>query len=514
MTAKIRKKRKNWIIWLVVIVLLASMLLIGRQFLLRRSNPLADVRSTQATVGSIAKTITGTGNLSAEDTTVDFDVLNGLMIDQILFEAGDFVAKGDVIATFEQESLQTAIWNTQAEVARLDSQISLALGKTESQYVTTAVAGRIKKILISEGDEIQAVMAEQGALMILSLDGQMKVAFKAATIADLAKQDQVDVKLSDGTTVAGTIVRLADDFCEVTLSDQSAVLGDQVTISLDDRELGAGQLEINQPMTITATDGVVAEIRYSLNAKVSAGARLIRLESAPVSQNYLKLLAQREDQVERLTTLMRYVRDGGVVASQTGEILTMALADGQTTLEAVNNKADLTIRTKRDIILNMKIDELDIAVLAIGQPAEITIDALPDLNLIGTVIDIDDQGIIGQSSSAYTVKIDVPDESVLRLGLTSRAVIIAEKHDNIVKLPLAALQESGGEQYVYVGSPVSALDLGEKRLVTIGISDGEYVEITSGLSGTETVNYFYATGDSNLYPFPGGGIRQNTTTND
>lgn len=514
MSAKTRRKRKTWIIWVIVIVTLAAILLVGRQILLRRVDPLANVRSTKAVTGTVARTVTGTGNLSADDTTIDLTILDGLVIDQLMVKAGDSIAAGDLAATFDAESLQAAIWSTQADIAALDAQINLAKDKTESQYITTTVAGRIKKIAVSEGDKILDVMAEQGALMILSLDGKMKVTFPSTAVDSQIINEIVDVILSDGTKVEGELAGVSDNSYVVTLSDKSAPLGDLVTIRLDDQELGNGYLEISEPLTITATDGVAAEIRYKLNDKVSSGARLVKLESAPVSQHYLKLYTQRNDLADRLATLMRYTQDGGYIVDQSGEILVMTIAEGQPTSSPGSNGAAATIRTSRNVLLMMKIDELDIAALAVGQTAELTIDALPGLKLPGTITDIAQQGTVGQSSSTFTVEIDVPDDAALRLGLTTRAVIIAEKRDNIVKIPLAALQEAGGEQYVYIGTPVSAANLGEKRLVTLGLSDGEYVEITEGLSSGETVNYYYADGNDNLYPFPGSGIRQNSSTAD
>lgn len=521
MTAKTRKKRKTWIIWLVVVLVLAGALLGGRQMLLSRVDPLANVRNAKATTGSIAKTITGTGTLSAEDTTSDVTVLDGLQIDQVLVSAGDTVQADTLIATFDAESLQNAIWNAQASLASIDVQLSAAKDKTESQYINTAVAGRIKQILISEGEDIQAVMSSQGALIVLSLDGKMHVTLPQSADISLDEDDKVVVTLSDGTVLEGTVTSLAGGQCTVSVSDKAAPVGDRATVSLDGQQLGSGTLTISQPLTITGTDGVAADILYSLNAKVSSGAKLIKLETAPVSQTYQKLYAQRLDQADDLATFMRYARDGGLQAGSAGEVLTLSLTEDQTTGVGVSaasaassaaSSAAATIRTASDIQLSINIDELDIAVLAVGQPAEITLDALSGLKLPGAIVEIADKGVAGQSGSTFTVKVDVPEDSRLRLGMTATAVITAEKHDNIVKLPLEALQESGGEQYVYVGTAVSALDLGTKRVVKTGISDGEYVEITEGLKDGETVNYYYATGDSSLLPFQGGGFRQPTST--
>ena len=98
----------------------------------------------------------------------------------------------------------------------------------------------------------------------------------------------------------------------------------------------------------------------------------------------------------------------------------------------------------------------------------------------------------------------------MKVGMNASATISIEKRDNIIKIPLEALQESGKEQFVYVGTAISETSLGEKRTVTTGISDGEFVEITSGLTAGETINYVYTSGTTTsaaATPFGGGAMR-------
>jgi HlyD family secretion protein len=521
MSEKTRKKRKVWIIWVVIAVLIAVAILVGLSLQARRRGSLlANVRSEKALVGTIEKTVSGTGNLSAKETTNDITVLDGLAIDQVLVETGDNIKTGDVLATFDAAALQTAVWDTQAKLNTLDSQINRVKSSTESQYIRTAVAGRIKLIFASAGDDIQSVMTRDGALLILSLDGHMKVAFKPASTAGITVGSTVAVKLSDGSTVDGAIQSISASQCVVTISDKTAPVDDLVSISMDGAELGSGKLEINQPMAITATEGRISEVRYQVNDLVGSGSILFKLEAAPVSQAYQKLYAQRLEQTQRLATLIRYAQSNALLATCSGEVLSVGITEGETTgaskvgaTGSVSSDIAVHVRTASETQLLIKIDELDINALAVGQTASITLDALTGLTETGTISEIAQNGSVSQGNTTFTVTLALPVNDQMRLGMSATAVIMIEKRENIVKIPLSALQESGGEQYVYVGTAVSANDLGEKRVVVIGISDGEYVEIKSGLASGETVNYYYASGSSTVNPFrPGGGISQTSTT--
>lgn len=531
MTAKAKKKKKTWIIAIVVVVLLAALVFAGPLLLGPRTNLLANVKTVAASTGTIEKTVTGTGNISADETTQDITIETGLKIDQVLVEAGDKISSGDLLATLDAEVLQKAIWTAQKDLNALDLQLSQAKGKTESVYIQTAIAGRIKQIYAVEGESVSETMTRDGALIVLSLDGKMTVTFVPATVEGLAADSEVTVTLSDGTTAVGTIRYVSAELCTVTISDKTAPIDDPVKVASADGKklLGEGKLAISQPLAITGTDGIVDSILFDLNDSVSGRANLLKLTAAPTSQTYLELYVRRTDKADSLNTLLGYARQNALIADCTGTITKLNLAAGQTTgsssattasgsasgsaATAVSTAGNIAcvVKTASDSRLSVPIDELDVAVLAVAQEARITLDALPGSSFTGSIVEIAETGIIGQGGTTFQVILDLPEDLALKLGMTATAVITVDIRDNIVKIPLDALQELDEEQFVYVGTAVDSMNLGEKRIVTTGISDGQFVEIRSGLSAGESINYYYASGTSNLFPF-GGGMGNPTTT--
>ena len=528
MTAK-KKKSRKWIIGLVVLLIIAVGVLAVPRFLGRNKMPAANqnMKIAAAEAGTIEKTVTGTGNLSADDTIQDMDIPNNITIKKVLVESGDSVKLGDTLATLDPIVLQAAIYDTQDEISSLDKQLDTAKSKTESKYITASISGRIKQILVEAGNDVAKTMTEDKALMVLSIDGKMIVTFTPATTEGLSAGDGVTVTLSDGTAKDGVIASISADECSVTISDNGPAVDDNVVVTLADQTaLGSGTLKINSPLAISGTNGKVADILVSLDSYLYEGTNVIKLEDAAVSRDYQQLYTDRLAKADQLNTLLTYQETNSITAAFDGTIESVKVSDGQPAADASSASTSSTastastastgsastgtassattatdstmtafaIKTGSNMELTGAIDELDILSIAVGQKANITLDALPNQTFDGTITKISDIGTVSSGVTTYDVTLSVSPETSMKVGMNASATISIEKRDNIIKIPLEALQESGKEQFVYVGTALSETSLGEKRTVTTGISDGEFVEITKGLAAGEKINYIYTSG--------------------
>ena len=90
--------------------------------------------------------------------------------------------------------------------------------------------------------------------------------------------------------------------------------------------------------------------------------------------------------------------------------------------------------------------------------------------------------------------------------MNATATISVQKKDNVLLIPLDALQESGNGLFVYMSAAAGTKPaLGEKRSIATGISDGESVEVTEGLSTGEEISYTYLSGtEDNAFGMPFG----------
>lgn len=158
------------------------------------------------------------------------------------------------------------------------------------------------------------------------------------------------------------------------------------------------------------------------------------------------------------------------------------------------------------IIVN--VDELDILSVEEEQSAAVTLDALENESYTGTVTKISNTASAGNGSTKYEVEITVPMDENMRIGMSASAAIQVSKAEDTLILPMTALQQRGDKSFVYTQKDKDGTLSGETAVET-GLSDGQNVEISSGLEEGDEVYYTRAAADkadsfNENFGFPGG----------
>ena len=221
------------------------------------------------------------------------------------------------------------------------------------------------------------------------------------------------------------------------------------------------------------------------------------------------------------------------IAPFDGIVTNMPVREGETVVVGIQNAQGSTLMTLADpsvITAEVKVDETDIVNVAMGQPVEVTVDALPGKVFQGKVTEVGDQAILrstGIATSQSTtgteeakdfkvvVTLSDPPEE-LRPGLSATAKITTARRQNVLTIPIqalamrtpASLKVGASMQTVNAASngdrPASAQDPGTQGVfvlrshgsklesqfvpVTTGITGATDIEVTSGLKqGDEIV---------------------------
>src|SRR5439155_24201757 len=127
--------------------------------------------------------------------------------------------------------------------------------------------------------------------------------------------------------------------------------------------------------------------------------------------------------------------------------------------------------------LDVAVEEKDVARVQVGQPADVTFDALPGKTYPAKVVVISPSAVDQSGVSTYVVSITLQNTQGIRPGMTGNAQIVYARHDKAVLVPNRALRADGS------GHVVSILD-GKKIVaapVTVGVSNDQFTEIVSGL---------------------------------
>lgn len=163
----------------------------------------------------------------------------------------------------------------------------------------------------------------------------------------------------------------------------------------------------------------------------------------------------------------------------------------QTQLYSLDGDVLLTVTPLDTMTVTIAVDEKDIASVKTGMTAQLTMNALPDETFEGQVTRVAQTGSGNGGSSKFDVEITLSRESDMLPGMSATAELTLYEKMNVLTLPVAALRDEGGKTLVYTGKDKKTGEPANPVEVTTGLSDGENVEILSGIDSGTTVYYSY-----------------------
>lgn len=263
---------------------------------------------------TISTVLSGGGTLSPQEGTAQ-SLPQALELETYYVKNGQTVLEGDPIAQVDLVAVKAAISELQEVIDTLDAAIASESSKTNDSVIRSGTAGRVKKIYAREGTAAADTVYENGALLLLSLDGLMAVDLEAQ--AEVGQS--VTVTLSDGTALEGTVESVSDGTATVTLSDETAPLDDSVTVTTKDGEpLGTGNLYIHSRLRVAGAYGTVSKISVKENQQVSAGSTLLTLKDTGHTAEYARLLNRRTELEDQMESLVKLSKDGILHADCSG----------------------------------------------------------------------------------------------------------------------------------------------------------------------------------------------------
>jgi membrane fusion protein, macrolide-specific efflux system len=232
------------------------------------------------------------------------------------------------------------------------------------------------------------------------------------------------------------------------------------------------RLEIKPPIS-----GRVDEILVNEGQVVKKGQILAWMSSTERAALLDSARSQGEAEVKRWEELYRATP---VIAPIRGTIIQRSVESGQsfTNVDAILVMSDrLTVQAQ--------VDETDLAAIKLDQPAEIVLDAYSKNSLRAKVAQIAYEAKTVNNVTTYIVDVlplETPD--YMRSGMTANVIFNTEIKKDILRVPNDVLKTSDGQTTVLVktpnGPPASVP-------IEVGLSDGKYTEVVSGLEGNETL---------------------------
>lgn len=215
-----------------------------------------------------------------------------------------------------------------------------------------------------------------------------------------------------------------------------------------------------------------------------------------------------------------------ILAPMTGRITRLIVRQGETAIQGTLNKDAATLLTISDMSVlesKIKVDETDVAHIAIGDSALVQIDAFPDTTFRGRVTKIAHSSIQTATQAAtgsttptdqvvnYEVTVQLTNPPVdTRPDFSATAKVITDTRAHVLSIPIIALTVReheiipNGDTTVTLGrAPQATKDIAKRdiegvfvvkadhkvtfRPVKVGIAGDKYFEVVSGLREGERI---------------------------
>ena len=495
--------RKNWK-WMVPVACVA---VLGGWFILRpdrAQDANVDVSYVQTTPEKrdLSNSLSGTGTLNPANTYNVKSLVAGKVLTSTI-EEGDIVEEGTVLYTVDSSDA-----TTKAEQASITlQQAQRSYDKTvDRQYVRAEVAGVVATLKVAKGDEVtsgqEVAVIRDSSKMVLHLE------FPAADAAAFSVGQSAEVTL-DGTfeTLTGTVTA-------VTGTDTLST-GNLLTRTVTITVRNAGGLTTAQAATATI-NGVSCiaakcfeyQAERTLTTLAAGTVTAINVqEGGAVNKDDIVLQISGEDLTEAIQSAAETLRSAELNMDNLQEAMnnyTVTSPISGTIIEknakagdALTAGADLcTIYDLSYLVMVINVDELQVSDVSVGQSVQVTADAVPDKTYTGTVTRVSMKGSSNGGTTTYPVTVRIDETEGLRPGMNANAEIVIAEAGNALAVPNAAIVR-GGYVLVTKDSPSAAnadpdMTAPEGYVyvpVKIGVSDDDYTQIISGVTGNDTVAY-------------------------
>jgi HlyD family secretion protein len=351
--------------------------------------------------------------------------------------------------------------------------------------------GKIIKLHVKEGDHVTK--------------GQLLAQLENVQSSADVNATRASVQASETDSVA------ADAALKTSLADLNRAKSDAIHAKLDwDRAQG-----LYNAALIAKQDYDVKKAAWeSADAGLAqAEARVAQAKAQKDSSD--KHITQNQANLTRVSDVLQKTT---YEAPFDGVITNLPVREGETVVIGIQNSPGSTLMTLADmsvITSEVKVDETDIVNVRLGQPAEVTIDAIPRKVFHGVVSEIGDNAIVRSTGVATSQATSTSEEAKdfkvvvtltdppadLRPGLSSTAKITTATRSGVLSIPIQALtvrtqadlvpkDKDAGKNSVQAASvPAEASKQKDEvqGVFVIRNKKAEFIPVDTGISGTTDI---------------------------
>ncbi|MBZ0284924.1 MAG: efflux RND transporter periplasmic adaptor subunit [Anaerolineae bacterium] len=441
--------RRSLVVLAVFMFAVPALVFAARARQLQNAKPDQNLQFYAVAQSRVDVAVTAIGSVEAE-AVASLSFMGSGRVAEVLVEAGDAVAAGDVLARLVSDNEQIAL-------AR--AQLGLQLAELQKEdLIQPPDAG---DIAIAQANVTSAWGAYLGLQNAVSPED-----IQAAELRYLQALDQVE---DARQTRARARLGQPDEVYAILDSQigQAAFNAEIERLQLESLKNGnQGQLNASYARAVQAEREL---------EQAQAGATQAQIDQADIA------IAQAQADVDRAQQTLNQM---AMIAPFDGVISEVNIEAGGLGTPGL---PALELTDISPLHVTVQVDEIDIRQIREGMEAIVELDALPDLQLSATIehialVGTNEDGII---SYDVRVRLDSSDSRV-RVGMTAEASVIIEQRMDVLTVPNAYIRLDRDQNRAYVNIVGGDGQLQEVEVV-LGLQGQDSSEIVSGLDAGDVL---------------------------
>ena len=512
-------KRKKRVYYIIGGILIVAVIALAILFIVK---PAQETQATEndeivtAFIGELSANATTSGKVAPKrSATLSVDLPG--RVEAVNIRIGDDVQTGDVLMQLDTSKLalnvDAAEQNLRLKEANLagllEEPTEAELASAEAAVISAQaqldqlIAGATPEEIAAREADLRAAEANvwSSSAQLSQMSNSIKPADIAAAEAALAAAESnlksVEIQYTRNPEPDDITANTALAEAHQKLVSAQAQL-DRLLSGPDQNQLGASQAGLSA--TSAQRDATEAQLNKLTADPTAAQIALIKAQ-----------LAQAQASQENL--LSGATSEHIIAAEAEVEQARISLDDAQEALEAATLKAPfdgivtavnfnvgefgsgpaVKLIDKDLLEVILEVDEVDIGAMAVGQPATLTLETWPNIELESeiSIIVPRAKNSLNNSLVVYEVHLALGDINLpVRVGMTADANLITAEASDVLLVPNQAIDvdRTNGSYSVMlmVGDSV------EQVPVTIGLRDNQYTQITSGLNAGDELIIGYS----------------------
>ena len=458
----------------------------------------------QVTTGGITKSIAASGTLNPADSYTVTTLVSGTILSDT-FENGDIVVQDDLLYTLDSSDVAANIEKAEISLAASQRNYTTKQENLDHLNIRAGASGMVYDLTVDIGDTInanqiignvQSVDSLEITLQFLSDEAETFSVGNTATLMLDATFEELTGTIThiaalDKVTDGNRIVK------EVTFELTNT--GGITETHTASASLGAYTSTNNSNFTYKYDSDLVAQVSGEVSAiyvsegdAVSDGEVVVALHNSTIENDVITASESVRNAELSLETQMNSLDNYMISSPISGTVVQKNYKSGDVIAEKGETTCIIYDLSHLETTLN--IDELDILSVVEGVEVLITSDSVEGKNYTGIVTAVSHVGQTLGGVTSYPVTVEIAEYDGLLTGMNISATIITAQSDSALKIPVIALNRDG-TVLITEDSP-SGVNQVEKEntpdgyvyvKVETGISDGQYIEILSGLSAEDIV---------------------------